>query len=120
MYIEASSGSSGGGNAKYGTVGAYAVNSEFTIQTGLASVSKFTLVTTNPSATNRRSATIYDADISTTTCAVAYLGANTTSNATNFNVRNAYVPVIKSISGGDVTILTGSSIAVKDGFWFAE
>ena len=109
-----------GGSAKYGTIGAYSTNSEFTVQTGLASVNKFTLVTTIPNVTNRRTVTVYDADVSTTTCAIAYLGGSQTSNATNLNTRNTYMPVIKSISGGDVTVLTASSVAINSGFWFAE
>ena len=109
-----------GGSTKYGTIGSYSINSEFTVQTGLTSVTKFTLVTAIPNVTNRRTVTVYDADVSTTTCAIAYLGGSVTSNATNFNTRNTYMPVIKSISGGDITILTGSNIAIDSGFWFAE
>ena len=120
MFVEALSGSSGGSNIKYGEIGSYSSNTEFTIQTGLTAIDKFVLETENPTQATRRSILVYDADFSTTQYAYNYLGSSQSSNASNFNVRNTYVPTIKSISGGDITILTGGSVAISKGFWFAE
>ena len=118
----------GGGSAKSGTV-TLTTNQEYSISTGLTSVTKFTIVIPHYFSSGggqlAASVAMYDANATSSLyCAMAHNGENggyATGKAIGTSAGNERLITIKSISGGTVTVVAPSNINFTgESTWYAE
>ena len=114
----------GGGSIKTGTGTFSTINTESTVNTGISNLSKFVLVLKPTGWSSTLCACLYDADVSTTKYTT--LSTNDGSNAWAYNgtfgtVGDDRLVRIKSISNGDITLISPkSSNFLGDYYWYAE
>lgn len=120
MFVEALSGSSGG-NVKSGTTASTAQNTDIVIDTGLSTVSKFVWWAKRNGFNNIQIVNV-DNSIFQDKYNSNLLGTSASSVNVAFGTATQNTVMVKSISGGVVTLHTYNSAMgnVDGGVWFAE
>lgn len=119
-----SSGSGGGGgNIKSGTTEATTTASqEITINTGLSQINKFVWFAKKTTASNL-DMVVYDRNVGASNFTYASAGRYQGEYNVAFKTSgNTYTTVMKSVSGGTVTLIASSNVNYKvdAGYWYAE
>lgn len=119
-----SSGSGGGGgNIKSDTTEATTTaNQEITINTGLSQINKFVWMAKKTTG-SYLDIVVYDRDVDSSKFSYATAGRNQGEYNVAFKTSgNAYTTVMKSVSGGTVTLIASTNVnyRVDAGYWYAE
>ena len=109
----------GSGSVKYGTLTNIATNTEYTIDTGLSSITKVFCLFGHPTG-SRAVGVMYDP-----TSTGKYLSwASSANNAetNNSTVASSYACTVMSVSGGTVVVKTPSNASYipSEMYWYAE